>query len=85
MINSKVKPELNDYARELGFDGIQALSDWLNQVKKKFGMRVSLGEIGASQEALRELVDSSMASGNMANNIAQIGREGVLTIFKSKL
>ena len=85
LINSKVKPELNDYARELGFADIQALSDWINARKKEFGMRTTLHEIGASQDDLDEIVDVSMASGNMTNNIAQIGREGVMTVFKAKL
>ena len=42
-------------------------------------------EIGAGPDDLADIVDSSMASGNMTNNIAQIGREGVMTVFKAKL
>ena len=85
LINSRVKPELSEYAKELGFAGVQELADWLNEKKKAFGMRSNLAEIGASKEDLKELTEASMASSNMANNIAQIGREGVLTVFKSKL
>ncbi len=85
LINSKVKPELNDYAKELGFADAADLSDWINKLKKKFGMRMTLKEIGASPDDLGEIVDSSMASGNMTNNIAQIGREGVMTVFRSKM
>ena len=85
LINSKVKPELNDYAKELGFADVAELSDWINKLKKEFGMRTTLKEIGAGAEDLADIVDSSMASGNMTNNIAQIGREGVMTVFKAKL
>ena len=85
LINSKVKLELNDYAKELGFADVAALSDWINKLKKEFGMRMTLKEIGAGPEDLADIVDSSMASGNMTNNIAQIGREGVMTVFKAKL
>lgn len=85
LINSKVKPELNNYAEELGFKNVTELSEWLNKLKKKFGMRQTLREIGAGEEDIKEIVDSSMASGNMTNNIAQIGKEGVSTIFKGKL
>ena len=48
-------------------------------------MRMTLKEIGAGPDDLADIVDSSMASGNMTNNIAQIGREGVMTVFKAKL
>lgn len=85
LINLKVKPELNEYAKEMGFDGVPALSEWLNEVKEKFGMRSTLAQIGAARDDLKEIVETSMASGNMTNNIAQIGREGVCTIFKGKL
>lgn len=85
LINAKVKPELNEYAKELGFADVQVLSDWLNGLKKKFGMRMTLTEIGASKEDLEEIIDVSMASSNMANNIARIGREGVMKIFTDKL
>lgn len=85
LINSRIKPELNDYARELGFENAEALSDWLNTIKKRFGMRATLAEIGATKDDLPMLTESAMASSNMTNNIAQIGYEGVMTIFKSKL
>lgn len=85
LINSKVKPELNDYAAELGFADVTELSDWINKLKKEFEMRLTLREIGAGQDDLASIVDAAMSSGNMANNIAQIGREGVMTVFKAKL
>lgn len=85
LINSKAKPELNGYAAELGFADAAELSDWINALKREFGMRETLREIGAGADDLEAIVDSVMASGNMANNIAQIGREGVMTIFKAKL
>lgn len=85
LINSKVKPELNRYGKELGFAQAQELSDWLNQLKEKFGMRTRLSQLGIGTDDLAELTAASMKSSNMTNNIAQIGEEGVYTIFKSKL
>lgn len=85
VINSKARPRLNDYARELGFEDAQGLADWLSGVKLKFGMRTRLGELGIDESGIGALVEASMASGNMANNVAQIGAEGVATVFKSKL
>lgn len=85
VINAKEKPELETYAKELGFASVQALSDWLNGLKKKFGMRTTLAEIGAGEADLEELTASSMASGNMTNNLAQIGYDGVKAMFQRKL
>lgn len=85
LINAKVKPELETYAKELGFASVTELSNWLNSLKTKFGMRTKLGEIGAEEIDLDELTASSMASGNMDNNIAQIGNRGVREIFKNRL
>lgn len=85
IINAKVKPKLEEYAKELGFAGVQELADWLNEKKTEFGMRTRLAELGADAEDLAELTRASMESSNMANNIAQIGKEGIATIFKSRL
>lgn len=84
-INAQAKPELNDYARELGFNGAEGLADWINELKQGFGMRMVLREIGASWEDLEELAEATMASSNMVNNIARIGKEGILAIWKEKL
>ena len=83
--NARVKPELNGYAAELGFSDIHALSSWLNDTKKAFGMRTRLSELGVSEKDLDEIVDSSMTSANMANNIAHIGREDLKKLFMNKL
>lgn len=85
VINAIDRPRLNDYARELGFADAQGLADWISGAKVRLGMRTKLEELGIKEADLPVLVDASMASGNMANNVAQIGREGVATIFKSKM
>lgn len=85
LVNSKIRPVLNEYAKDLGFADIQELSDWINQRKQQFGMRCTLAEIGATEADIKEIADASMSSSNMTNNIAQIGREGVMTLFKGKL
>ena len=84
-INAKARPELDVISRRLGFDNAEAFADWLNEIKKKSGMRTTLAEIGASEKDIPELVKAAMASSNMANNIARIGEEGVATIFRSRL
>lgn len=85
MINSKARPELDDISRKLGFENAEGFADWLNGLKKKFGMRTTLMEIGASEADIPEMVRSAMESSNMANNIAKVGEECVSTIFRSRL
>ena len=48
-------------------------------------MRTRLSELGVSEKDLDEIVDSSMTSANMANNIAHIGREDLKKLFMNKL
>ena len=85
LVNAKARPALEQYAKELGFGDVQALSDRIARMKGLFGMRTKLSELGIWAEDLESITDAAMSSSNMANNIAQIGREGVYTIFKSKL
>ncbi|MGI6095463.1 MAG: iron-containing alcohol dehydrogenase family protein [Lachnospiraceae bacterium] len=79
--NVKVKPELETYAREIGFSDLETLCGKIREMKEKFGFKITLADAGISLDELDEVVDSSMASGNMSNNIAQIGREGVKNLF----
>lgn len=83
--NVKVKLQLNQYAKELGFENIAAVSRWLNEKKAQFGMRTRLSQIGATEADIEEIVTSSLASSNMVNNIAQIGKDGVMAIFRKKM
>lgn len=85
VINAIARPRLNDYARKLGFTDAQELADWISSTKVRLGMRTKLKELGIKEMDIPTLVEPSMASGNMTNNVAQIGREGVATIFKSKI
>lgn len=84
VINAKARPEINQFVKELGFVDAEAAAVWLNKLKKKFGMRMTLRDIGVPETIIPELTDSAMASGNMTNNIAQIGHDGVEEIFRSK-
>ena len=84
LINTQSRPKLNDYAKEMGFNNSEEIVDAINDLKKTFNMKTTLLDVGIKEEDLIEVVKSCMASGNMTNNIAQIGSEGILTIFRSK-
>ena len=85
LIHAKERPIFAEAAKELGFDSVEEMAEWISSMKKEFGMRIGLSEIGAAEAELDLLTDSSMSSANMRNDIAKIGREGVYQIFKSKI
>ncbi len=79
--NAKVKPELEAYSRNMGFESVEALCEKIHFLKEKFGFKITLSDAGILEEDLEEIVVSSMSSGNMTNNIAQIGANGVRKLF----
>lgn len=83
--NAEVRPELNDYARMIGFSNAADLSNKLNELKKALNLRTHLRQIVADESEINEIVDNSMASSNMCNNIWHASREDVLKMFKEKM
>lgn len=84
-INAEERHEMAENIRKIGFENVEGFCTWLNEVKVKFGMRTSLSELGAGEREIEALTSSAMASANMRNNIAQIGFNGVMALYKSKL
>lgn len=83
-VNAEARPELSDYAKQLGFDGIDALCKKLGEMKRALGMRTTLSDAGIAESELDAVCQDAMASANMKNNVAQIGLEGVRKIYLSK-
>lgn len=83
-VNAQVKPKLDDYAREMGFEDADVLADEFAQLKSLIGLRTTLEEIGVTEEQLDELVAWTMATPNYGNSINPIGAEGVREVFLSK-
>lgn len=80
--NAKAKPELNEYAKEMGFQDVEAVCRKLCEMKKKFGFKVFPAEVGIAETELDAVVADCMASGNMSNNIAQAGEERLKEMFR---
>lgn len=80
--NAKVKPELEEYAVQLGFTGVEEVCTKISEMKDTFGFCRTLADAGIAESDLEIVIKSSMASGNMVNNIAQIGYEGVKRLFE---
>lgn len=82
-INAKARPELERLSNMMGFAGTKAVADRINVLKKQFNFRTTLAEIGILDQNL-DSVDSSFASGNMKNNIAEVSRTIVSDVFAKR-
>ncbi|MCL1951084.1 MAG: iron-containing alcohol dehydrogenase [Turicibacter sp.] len=83
-VNAQVKPKLDDYAREMGFEDADVLADEFARLKSLIGLRTTLEQIGVSEGELDEVVAWTMETPNILNAIANIGAEGVREVFLSK-
>ena len=82
--NAKVRPQLNEFAVMMGFENADAVADEIAVLRGKLGLRSKLSEIGVTESDLDEIAESSNASGNMTNNIAKIGIDGIRRLFEAK-
>lgn len=82
-INAAACPEMNLYAREIGFENADKMSEALSVLKKN-GRRTTLKEIGVTEHDLDYLAGEAFAAKNMLNNVAQIDLKGVRDVFLSK-
>lgn len=83
--NAKARPVINDYARELGFSGVEAFAQELGCLKTEFGMPITLQDAGIDPADIGEIVDATnAAAGNIFNNVAKLDDASLANIFSSK-
>ncbi|PNV60141.1 hypothetical protein C0033_20065 [Clostridium sp. chh4-2] len=82
--NAKVRPQLNEFAKMMGFSDADEAADEVAKLRDKLKLRSRLSEIGVTEADLDEIAKSSNASGNMTNNIAKIGVDGIRRLFAEK-
>lgn len=83
---AKVRPELENLAKMMGFDSVDAVCKKINELKQKTKMRMTLTEMNVpdTEEAIEELTESAAASGNMINDIGHPSKETIKAVFISK-
>lgn len=83
---AKVRPELNELAKMMGFAEADAVADRLTELKKITGMRMTLTEMGVpdTKEAMDELVEAAAASGNMVNDINGVTKAVIEEVYNSR-
>lgn len=86
--NAKARPELNEYAKMMGFESAAAVAERIAQMKEHLHFRTHLSDLVTDRdkidEAVQKLADEAMAAGNMANNIWQPTREDVIRLFGNR-
>lgn len=82
--NIKACPQLDIYAEMMGFPNAEAVADRIEEIKKQLHLRRFLHEFVTLEEDVDEIIDSSMNSANMANNIWQAERQDLVRLFATK-
>lgn len=84
-INAEVRPELNDFAREIGFADAGALADGLNALKREVGLRCTLTEAGIDPSFIPEIADFTVKASNWGNNVNQVEPTRIEEFLKQKI
>ena len=84
-INAEVRPELNDFAREIGFADAGALADGLNALKREVGLRCTLTEAGIDPSFIPEIADFTVKASNWGNNVNQVEPTRIEQFLKQKI
>lgn len=79
--NARIRPRLKKYAKEMGFESVEAVCEKIRQLKHDFGFKTTLEELGATDADVDAFVASAMDSSNMRNNIAKLTAAQVKELF----
>ncbi|MGI6028575.1 MAG: iron-containing alcohol dehydrogenase [Candidatus Heteroscillospira sp.] len=84
-LNAEARPELNDFAREIGFADAGALADALNVLKREVGLRCTLSEAGIAPERIGEIAQFTVEASNWGNNVNQVSTQRIEDFLRNKI
>ncbi|WP_271401998.1 iron-containing alcohol dehydrogenase [Salinicoccus roseus] len=84
VINAEANPELQQHARDIGFDDAEALSEAFNALKREMGLAMTFEDLGISREDIPQIAEESMQPANMKNNIAQLSKDEIIGMLEKK-
>ncbi len=84
-INAEVRPQLNDFAQEIGFADAAALADGLNALKRQCGLRCTLTEAGIDPARIPEIARFTVEASNWGNNVNQISIARIESFLQDKI
>ena len=79
-----VKPEFEEYARQIGFDSVKAMADRLREIKRNIGLKSTLTELGCVTDEDFEEVCERCMSPKLATNVGDITIEDVRRVFAAR-
>ena len=84
-INAEARPELRQIYLAIGFENETAFAAWINRMKEKGELCTTLRECGVTDRAeIAAFAEHALKNNNYANNVAQIGYEGLYKLFEEK-
>lgn len=86
-LNAQANPLIHEYAREIGFANANALADKIVEMKKKFGLPLTLRELGGTEEMIETLAQGAAANffGWMEGNCAPQSLEQMREYYRKLL
>jgi alcohol dehydrogenase len=84
VINAEANPEIQQHARDIGFDDAEALSEAFNALKREMGLAMTFEDLGISREDIPQIAEESMQPANMKNNIAQLSKDEIIGMLEKK-
>lgn len=82
--NSKVDSRLDEISVQLGFKNTEELSDSLNDLKKRLGLRMTFEALNIDRKHIPEIARQTIAAGNYKNNLAQLSEEEIIEMLEKK-
>lgn len=82
--NAKVDSRLDEISVQLGFENTEALSEELNALKKRLGLRMTFEALGIDKKHIPEIARQTMAAGNYKNNLAQLSEKEIIKMLETK-
>ena len=83
--NAKVRPELDEYAKMMGFADADAVAERIAEMKEHLHLRSTFSNLIHDEKEIELIADQAMAAGNMSNNVWKATRNDVIRLFRSKL
>lgn len=84
LYNAEVDNRMDDISAQLGFKNTRAMSDEINELKKRLGLRSTFEELGIDKKHIPEIARQTMAAGNYQNNLAQLSENEIIEMLERK-
>lgn len=85
VLDSTVRPEINDYARQLGFEDAKALGAKITDMKKTLGLKTTITECGGSEADIPLLVTITRGFFSINDSVLPVTDEEITQMYRDLL